>query len=184
MRRRNHPGHHGHILTSMHHDLGSTAWSWTRLLSNNAIDLTAVKRMCKHCIVPLKRRGNCLLSPPTYIPVPGLKASCVRVLGSYNWAGLIRKQLTGHGDVMLVHWAETYFCSHPLPTNNTNSEGTRLLIVLSGGETFWITVLWWSGISSPWLSAISDGRWHRSSATLHSWSNSFPHSCVLSSQSV
>ena len=34
MRSRNHshPGHRGHILTSMHHDLCSAAWSWTRLL--------------------------------------------------------------------------------------------------------------------------------------------------------
>ena len=50
----------------------------------------------------------------------------------------------GHGDVVLVHWPAKYF-SFPLPTNHKqqqqllpygNSEGTRHLIVLSGGEPF------------------------------------------------
>ena len=55
----------------------------------------------------------------------------------------IENNWTGHGDVML-HSAATYVFSYPLPTYHKqqpllpygNSEGTRYLIVLSGGEPF------------------------------------------------
>ena len=62
---------------------------------------------------------------------------------------------------------QTYFFSFLLLTyHNRQLRRRHPFIVLSGQEPF-KSVLWWSGICSPWLSAIVNEQWHSSTYFLN-----------------